>query len=150
MADPGGKQRYTAWLRDSGLKATPTRLLVLQCLDLAPEPLSAGDIHARAGQVRPTDRVTVYRTLESLYRAGLAERTRSGDGRAWLYHLIAAPDHGNHPHFHCTGCGALECLPPETVNLDLKRLKRVFPARLEHLSISLNGLCPACLAKDNG
>lgn len=147
MPDNRDQAKHTRLLRARGLKATPTRLLVLAGLDRAAEPLSAQAILEKASSARPTDRVTVYRTLESLYKAGLVERARGGSGRAWLYHLIAAPGHNNHPHFHCSGCGSLECLPPETIKLDLERLKSIFPARLDHLSINLDGICPKCLAK---
>jgi Fur family ferric uptake transcriptional regulator len=138
--------KYVEVLRSRRLKATPTRLLVLEILDRAQGPQSAEVIHEQASTHRPTDKVTVYRTLEALYRAGLVEKARAG-GRAWLYHLIAALGHENHPHFLCSGCGSLECLPPDTVNLDYDRLRSVFPARLDHLRISLDGVCPKCLAE---
>lgn len=143
------QDRYVELLRGRGLKVTPTRLLVLRILDKTQGPQSAEAIREQASTVRPTDKVTVYRTLETLYRAGLVERARSG-GRAWLYHLIAALGHENHPHFHCSGCGSLKCLPPDMVSLDHDRLKRVFPARLDHLRISLDGICPKCLAERRG
>lgn len=138
--------KYAGLLRSNGLKVTPTRLLVLKFLDRAEGPQSAEAIHGQASAVRPTDKVTVYRNLEALYQAGLVERARAG-GRAWLYHLIAALGHENHPHFHCSGCGSLQCLPPDTVNLDYDRLQSIFPARLDHLRISLDGVCPKCLAE---
>ncbi len=139
-------EKFAKLLRDKGLKATPTRLMVLLVLDQAVSPQSADEIHGQAQGARPTDRVTVYRTLDAFYSAGLVERTRAG-GAAWLYHLASVLGHDSHPHFHCSGCGVLRCLPADTVSVDLKRLKSVFPAQLDHLTISLDGLCPRCLAK---
>ena len=146
LISPKNKARYAALLKENKLKATPTRLLVLEVLRKATGPRSADEIHSLAQSVRPIDRVTVYRILDAFYNAGLLERTRAG-GQAWLYHLAAVLGHDNHPHFHCSGCGALQCLPPDTVNVDLERLKSIFPAQLDHLSISLDGVCPSCLAK---
>ena len=133
-------------LRKKGLKATPTRLLVLDILDRGIGPKSADEIYEEARATRPIDRVTVYRNLDAFYGAGLVERTRVS-GAAWLYHAASAMGHANHPHFHCSGCGTLRCLPPDSVNVDLERIRSIFPAQLDHLRISLDGVCPQCLAK---
>ena len=135
---------YADLLREKGLKATRTRLLVLEILGRAEKPQNAASIREQAAAQGPVDKVTVYRTLEALFQAGLLDRV--GGERAWHYHLVAGPDHGSHPPFpHCTGCGAFKCLPPEALSLDLARLKEAFPAQVDHLQVNLEGVCPDCL-----
>jgi len=146
MSKPEAKDRHAGLLRNHGLKVTANRLVILDLLDQATEPQSAKAIMEHASAVRAMDRVTVYRALETLFKAGMVARDLAG-GRAWLYHLTAGPDKKQHPHFHCSDCGSLACLPADTVKLDLKRLEDVFPAQVDHLRISLDGVCPDCLAK---
>jgi Fe2+ or Zn2+ uptake regulation protein len=146
MAKHNQTDYFSEMLRSKGLKATSTRLVILELLDKASKPQSSASVYQQAKAIRPVDRVTVYRTMEAFYQAGLLERDRAG-GRSWLYHMVAGPDHERHPHFRCSGCGSLECLPPKTVKLDMERLKDVFPAQVDHFRVSLEGVCPKCLAK---
>jgi hypothetical protein len=39
------------------------------------------------------------------------------------------------------------CLEPGLVKLDYARLKNHYPAQVDHLEVTLEGLCPACLAR---
>ena len=137
---------FAELLRSKGLKSTPTRLIIMDLLEKADKPQSSRSVYIQAKAIRPVDRVTVYRTMQAFYQAGLLERARAG-GRSWLYHLVAGGEHQRHPHFLCSGCGALECLPPKTVKLDMERLKNSFPAQVDHFRVSLEGVCPQCLAK---
>ena len=135
-------------IRDCGFKITKARLAVMAVLDSASRPRSVDWVHQAALEQGPLDRVTVYRTLESFHQAGLVERVRAGD-RTWRYHLALEPDRPAHPHFFCSCCGKLECLPQDIVRVDLERMKEEYPARVEHLQINLEGFCPDCLARQN-
>ncbi len=140
---------YPRLLAEAGLRATPRRLAVLDCLGRAGRPLSAGEVHRRVRPRQPLDRVTAYRVLEDLGRAGLVARIEAGP-RGRRYHLLNPPRHPAHPHFYCTVCGRLLCLEAGVVKLDLARLAGEFPARVENLSVSLEGVCPQCLARQGG
>lgn len=131
-------------LRDNGLKVTRTRLAVLGVLGRAHKPQSTQAILGEVREVGPADRVTVYRSLETFFKAGLVERVQAGD-KAWRYHLSADHAHPRHPHFYCSGCGMLQCLPPDTLKLDLDQVSRVLGGRVEHCSVSLEGVCRRCL-----
>lgn len=146
MLKQSNAKRFAELLRNRGLKATPIRLIILDLLDKAGKPQSSRSVYKQAKAIRPVDRVTVYRTMQAFYQARLLERDRAG-GRSWLYHLVVGEEHQRHPHFLCSGCGALECLPPKTVKLDMERLKNIFPAQVDHFRVSLEGVCPQCLAK---
>ena len=144
---PGGfAARHDRLLKTHGLKRTKARLAVLAVLDSAHHPRSTAWVHRAASALEPMDRVTAYRTLEAFHRSGLVERVRAG-GRTWRYHLSLEPDRPSHPHFYCSGCGRLECLPRDIVSVDLERLRKDYPALVEHLQVNLEGFCPACLAK---
>ena len=129
-------------LKSAGLKVTSQRLLVLDALKRAHHPLTAPQIHEKL--TPGPDRATVYRVLEAFVEAGLAAKLRHGPG-AQSYHLVHESLRPRHPHFYCTSCGKSSCLEAGAVGVDLSVLGRTFPARVEHLEISLQGICPACL-----
>ncbi len=111
--DPVGHDRdHSALLRIAGLRVTPVRLGVLRCLCQTHEVLSADQIveeltRARGAKAkgRKPDRVTVYRTLNSLVEAGIAHRMDPGD-RVFRFGLSG--DHAAHAPVAGTGCGCGE------------------------------------------
>ena len=133
-------------LTEAGLKPTSRRLLLLSVLEEGEKPLSATELFKKARQKGPIDRVTVYRLLETFFKAGLLDRLKSGS-RSFCYHLVAGPGRESHPHFYCKACGVKSCLEPGLVKLDYSRLKDLYPAQVDHLEVTLEGLCPACLAR---
>src|SRR6476620_1139096 len=97
-------------VRAKGLRATPSRLAVLELLRVSDAPMSHGDVADRLAS-QAWDRATIYRNLTDLAEAGLARRTDVGD-HVWRFEAVNA-DHevAAHPHFVCTECGSVECLP---------------------------------------
>src|SRR5688500_6464230 len=98
-------------LRDLGLRATLPRVAVVQRLLQARAPLTHGEVAERLAE-SGCDRATVYRNLIDLAEAGLVRRSDIGD-RVWRFELVgkSAQHAGSeHPHFICSGCGAVECL----------------------------------------
>ena len=127
-------------LKDAGLYCTEARVAILQVLMEAVRPLAQDQI-ARQLTTRKLNKVTVYRTLESLTEAGIVHRAFLHD-RAWHFELA---DHCTekqcHPHFTCTSCGVTRCLTDTSVPM----------ARIPHKGfvirrqqVRLEGLCPAC------
>ncbi len=101
----------------AGLRRTKMRLAVLKILGQNGQPLSAPRILERlpAG----IDRVTLYRTLNTLTEKKFLHRVR-GDDQIWRYgmgDLEAAARHG-HAHFVCDKCGTVECLSDTPVPED--------------------------------
>jgi len=137
---------YVELIKTAGLKVTKARLGIIEAVGAAGRPVTAGEIQTTAGGGNGMDKVTVYRTLKSFHRKGLLERVKA-DGQAWRYHLVNLPLHPPHPHFFCTVCGRLTCLPPGVVQLDLPALHRSLPAEIRHLEVRLEGVCPDCLAE---
>jgi len=65
------------------------------------------------------DRATVYRNLMDLVEAGIVVRADLGD-HVWRFEVARAgrASHGaEHPHFVCTECGDVSCLPDGAVRL---------------------------------
>jgi Fur family ferric uptake transcriptional regulator len=131
-----------ATLHAKGLRATPSRLAVLGMLLEAKAPLSHGEV-ADLPSGGSWDRATIYRNLMDLSEAGLVRRTDVGD-HVWRFEMTRAGDHATpHPHFVCTGCGAVACLP----NLELAmRPGRGTPraVKQKRVEVQLRGLCDRC------
>ncbi|MCX7808823.1 MAG: transcriptional repressor [Deltaproteobacteria bacterium] len=134
-------------LKEAGLRATGARVAVLRCLLQAERPLSHAEVWERIGK-EGFDRATVYRNLMDLTEAGLLVRTDLGD-HLWRFevrkkeHQSQKPKDGFHPHFICTECGAVECLPVEAVQLNPVEgaPQAIYTGQIE---IQLRGTCNAC------
>jgi Fur family ferric uptake transcriptional regulator len=140
------QQTHSGTIRKAGLRVTQPRLAVLQILTKTPRPLSHADlIDALDGQ--GFDRVTLYRNLNDLADAGIVARTEVGD-RVWRFELRSGgtgnDSHtGIHPHFTCTDCGTVACLPESVVRITKSgRLPRA--VREQTVEVSLRGVCDRC------
>jgi Fur family ferric uptake transcriptional regulator len=132
-------------LREAGLRATGARVGVMRVLIDAGTPLSHSEVYERLSD-QSVDRVTVYRNLVDLAEARLVRRTDVGD-HVWRFEWLAparASERHGHPHFVCSDCGVVECLPLSAVAL---RGVRGTPRSLKqrHVEIHVRGLCDACV-----
>lgn len=134
-----------AELRRVGLRATPSRIGVLGTLRAAGGPRSHAEVaDALAGQ--PWDRATIYRNLIDLVDGALARRTDVD--HVWRFEAIvgegvATPEpHPGHPHFVCTVCGEIECLPE--IELVVKKAKAPRAIRAKQVEVQVRGRCDAC------
>lgn len=132
-------------LRESGLRATSARVAVLNALVSAKRPLSHAevcDLVADGG----FDRATVYRNLIDLVEVGVANRTDIGD-HVWRFELVdgrSAQETEGHPHFVCTDCGAVSCLPNGTVAVKAVRGAPRSLRKSANVEVHVRGLCDAC------
>jgi Fur family transcriptional regulator, ferric uptake regulator len=131
-----------ASIRKTGLRATPSRIAVLGLLRRQPTPLSHGEVVA-AMEDQGWDRATIYRNLIDLTEVGLARRTDVGD-HVWRFEATTGDDdQDEHPHFVCTECGIIECLPE--LELRVPQRKRTPRAiRDRQVEVQLRGLCDDC------
>ncbi len=127
-------------LKENGLYCTEARVAILKVLLEATSPLRQDQIGEHAAS-RTLNRVTVYRTLESLVEAGLVHRAFM-QNRAWHFERA---DHCTekqcHPHFTCTSCGATTCLTE--ISLPMAKIPRK-GFIINRQQVRLEGLCPAC------
>ena len=127
-------------LKETGLYCTEARVVVLKVLMEATCPLRQDQINGELAH-RVLNKVTVYRTLESLEEAGLVHRAFMHN-RAWHFELA---DHCSekqcHPHFTCTNCGVTYCLTDISLPMAKIPQKGFVISRQQ---VRLEGLCPAC------
>lgn len=139
----GTADTHAGTLREAGLRVTQPRLAVMQVLEKHSRPLSHADlIEALSGH--GFDRVTLYRNLNDLADAGIVARTEVGD-HVWRFELRSSEEshQGVHPHFTCTDCGTVSCLPGDAVQIN--RTGRVPKAMREQtVQVSLRGICDRC------
>lgn len=128
-------------MRTQGLKPTPNRLAVYAALTDAREALSPPALLHRIRAIQAMDKVTLYRTLDSLHHKALITRHEAGDGS--VRYCAATPCHPAHHHFYCTRCQRLLCLDPEPL---LPMLRPALPpgADLSRIHIRLDGTCSEC------
>ena len=134
-------------LRDKGLRATASRVAVLEHLQHATTPVSHAELAAELSP-RGWDRATIYRNLIDLTEVGLVRRTDVGD-HLWRFELREeGARHGTdeHPHFVCDACGDILCLPDESVQIQIKAARGAPRSlRRKGVQIQIKGRCDRCI-----
>ena len=125
-------------VRDSGLRVSAARRMVLEALFAAEEPVSAEEIVEMLGG--RSDAASVYRNLEALERVGLVRHVHLGHGPG-LYKRIGV---GEHEYLICDVCGRHTAVEPRDLDgvRDLIRERFGHEARFTHFPIA--GLCSDC------
>jgi Fur family ferric uptake transcriptional regulator/Fur family zinc uptake transcriptional regulator len=124
-----------------GLRRTKAREVVLSLLQSAHRPLTHQEV-AASPTAASVDRVTLYRTLAALQRAGLLHRVQGTDG-AWRFCLHsgdAAGCPGNHAHFLCLECGGMTCLTDQP----LPWIAVPDGVRVLGKQLVVHGICAGC------
>ncbi|MDP0494665.1 MAG: Fur family transcriptional regulator [Verrucomicrobiota bacterium JB024] len=126
-------------IRESPLRLTKKRELILSALLTSDRPVSAMQIRERAS-LPEGDLVTVYRTLEAFLTIGIVQRVPLENG-ACLYEVTAPHDH--HHHFVCRCCHKTErldlCLSDELE----RRAQAIGFKQVAHV-MEVYGVCPEC------
>jgi Fe2+ or Zn2+ uptake regulation protein len=138
QADLDKKARHM--LKGAELYCTEARIAILKVLMQAPSPLRQNEIAARL-KAKALNKVTIYRTLQSLVEAGLVHRAFL-QKRAWhfeLAHHCSATQ--CHPHFTCLSCGHTHCLTGISLPMAESPYKGFVISRQQ---VRLEGLCPSC------
>ena len=127
-------------LKGTKLYCTSGRMAVLKVLIKENKPLNQAQIARRLGKEH-FDKVTIYRTLESLSEVGLVHRAFI-QKRAWHFELAHNCTKSQcHPHFTCIQCGNTHCL----TSMSLPMAKSPHKGFIIHRQqVRLEGLCPDC------
>ena len=140
---PQIKEQVDKLLISAKMKRTGPRRMILEILLAANRPQTADEIVSAMGKVCP-NRVTVYRTLESMVSVGLVHRAFVEE-RSQHYELAdRCTEHQCHPHFVCTDCGRTSCLHDVSVPMATSPPAGFVIYRQQ---IRLEGLCPTCGAE---
>lgn len=127
-------------LKSAKLYLTSGRLSVLRAMLKADKPLTQEQIAGRLSKKR-FDKVTIYRTLETLVKVGLVHRAFVEE-RARHFELADNCSESQcHPHFTCTNCGRTHCLTDMAIP-EAKKWHKGFLIRRQQTRFE--GLCPAC------
>ncbi len=135
------EEELRSLVRARGLRATPSRLAVLELLRSQASPMSHGDVADRLAS-QAWDRATIYRNLIDLAESGLLRRTDVGD-HVWRFEAVTDEHDAAHPHFLCTECGTVECLPE--LELAVRRNRAPRALRQRQVEVHVRGLCDACI-----
>ena len=127
-------------LQIAGLRLTNGRINILAALLESGSPITQRHISKKLAGRAP-NKVTVYRTLERLIKAGIVHKAFLQE-RTWHYE----PAHNCtetqcHPHFTCTNCESTHCLPDITFAVTQNPHKGFV---IHHQRVQLDGLCPKC------
>lgn len=127
-------------LKAARLYCTACRVAVLKVLMKGGRPLTQWEIGQRLGK-RRLDKVTIYRTLESLLKVGVVHRAFMSE-RAQHFELANRCSESQcHPHFTCTSCGVTHCLTEMSLPMAKSPYKGFV---IRHQQVRLEGLCPGC------
>ena len=127
-------------IRAHDLRATASRVAVLELLHASVQPISHAEATAKLASLG-CDPTTLYRNLVDFVDAGIARRADVGD-HVWRFALVRDKhDATAHPHFVCTGCGRIECLPAMHVTVPAKAPRAV---KRKQIEVHVRGLCDTC------
>ena len=90
------------------------------------------------------NKVTLYSMLGPLVGRGLLKRLLAGD-RAFRYGRGEARHHPDHPHLVCSRCGVMQCLGPELLPVDIKKLQRKSKRIIKNVDVRFGRICESCL-----
>jgi Fur family ferric uptake transcriptional regulator len=134
------KKKIDSLLSSVKLRRTAPRRTILEALLNAKRPQTADEIMVAMGK-DCANRVTVYRTLESMVRTGLVHRAFVHK-RAEHFELADRCTAAQcHPHFTCVSCGAINCMAGVSVPI-VKGLEKGFI--IHRQQVYIEGLCPKC------
>ena len=123
-------------LRLNGLKKTEQRLAIMEVLQRSSEPLTENEI--REAAPADCDRITLYRTLQTLIKADIVHRI-TVDNIAVKY-ALSVGQKGSHVHFLCECCGRVICLDENTSNI-----VSLPPGFLQNeCEVLVKGICDQC------
>jgi Fur family ferric uptake transcriptional regulator len=127
-------------LRESGLRLSTPRRLVLEALFAADGPVAAGDLARELG----IDESSVYRNLEVLEHHGLIRHVHLGHS-AGLYILVSEDQV---EYLYCERCAKVTTVAPARLDPVRDRIKQEFgfTARFAHFPIV--GVCDECAAPE--
>ena len=126
------------FLEQTGLEPTLNRILVLSVIADSDRPVTAREVYTAVLREHRLNRVTVYRILDLLAERRVVNRVSAGE-RALLFCVGS-----DHSHFHCTGCGQVQCIANKALHFDEGAVARSLDMAVSHIDLHLEGLCAKC------
>lgn len=130
-------------LKESGLKNTQNRKLILEVLEASHEPMTAEEIFIQARLQHELNFSTVYRTLSTLTEKKIIIKNVGRDGKSYF-------QYNNHSHSHYLVCS--ECR--KRIPIDGCPLKEIGENLIKQTGFHITGHnlefigeCPECFKK---
>jgi Fur family transcriptional regulator, ferric uptake regulator len=133
VADPDEAIRR---LRESGLRLSTARRLIIEALFAAAGPVSAHQLSLELS----LDESSVYRNLELLERQGLTRHVHLGHGPG-LYALVGRDDG---EYLYCERCAKVTLLGPEELDSVRAQISERFGHHARFTHFAIVGLCERC------
>ena len=127
-------------LSAAGLRTTKQRKKILELLIENASPLTHAEILSMLEE--PLDRVTLYRTLQTLQSSNIVHQVQGLDG-AWRFCAHDMENEGcpgGHPHFLCLQCGKMFCLSDQKI----PRVEVPEGMTVEGKQLVIYGSCSEC------
>jgi Fur family ferric uptake transcriptional regulator len=131
-------------LQQTGVRLTPQRLAIAAVLAQTGKETSAQELYERVRKKHAyIGRATVFRSLDKLVAAGLAQRLeRPGHVSAYVW-----CEPGHHHHLICTTCRTVEDLDEEAVAPLAETIARQRGFRVDHATLDFYGECRSCSSR---
>ncbi|MFT5185826.1 MAG: Fur family ferric uptake transcriptional regulator, partial [Flavobacteriales bacterium] len=129
-----------ALLRKRNLKATATRIKVLSIIDNYSNAIPFSNLQS---ELDDFDRVTLYRTIQSLVENGIIHKALT-EANETYYALCdrecsSGKHNHDHVHFKCTSCDVVSCvLPANPIGITIPN------HIIDNFKIEATGICVAC------
>lgn len=131
-------------LRESGVRLTPQRAMVLEAIYHSDGHLSVDEVHERVRLLSPyVDLSTVYRTVMFLKQQGVIGELRL-DGQPVRYEAVRFGQ--EHHHAVCSTCGAMINVDSDDLEDLGAILDRKYGFAVNFVHLTLTGQCPDCRA----
>ena len=125
-------------LKRKGLKKSAQRIRVINILKDKGMPMAEDEIKVAMGEIY--DRVTFYRTMQALEKAGVVHRILIDNNKS-EYAFNVEDGHHSHVHFLCT---KVRFRVLNVMVADYRLPEGYVPAESEVL---IKGVCPSCSAE---
>jgi Fe2+ or Zn2+ uptake regulation protein len=129
-------------MRRLGFRVTPQRAVILETIAHAGGHQSASEVFTAAKQRLPGLNIaTVYRTLDSLHRAGMVDLLSTD---ADIVRFELRDPQNPHCHLLCRECGHVMELPSEFIETFAEGIREDHGFALDTQHLTLTGLCAEC------
>ena len=130
----------SALLKSKGLNTTEIRRQLISLLISPGTALTQKEIEeALEAEMGSVDRVTLYRNIRVLLKKHLIHQIPI-DAQTVKYKLAGKYKKVDHPHFHCSHCDKLLCLPQVTIEEDMLPEGYI----IESSQLIIEGICAMC------
>ncbi len=126
------------------IKKTPARESIVEFFSKSDSPVDVSQIiDFLREKSLSTNKVTVYRIIDFLYKNGIVDRLEFGEGK-FRYEARK----GDHHHLICTKCGKVEDIKDNYMNKLEKEIYQSKNFKVSSHSLEFFGLCKNCLLKN--